>query len=38
MEGDLGDGGPLGGTMAGMEGTVGVERMVGTRVVLESSP
>ena len=32
MEGNLGDGGPLGGTMVGVDG------MVGTRVVLESSP
>ena len=32
MEGDLGDGGLLDGTM------VGVDEMIGTRVVLESSP
>ena len=38
MEGNLGDGGPLGGTMVGVDGMVGVEGMVGTRVVLESSP
>ena len=38
MGGDLGDGGPLGGTMVGVNGTAGVEGTVGTRVVLESSP
>ena len=37
MGGDLGDGGPLGGIMAGVDGTVGVDGMVGMRVVLESA-
>ena len=37
MGGDPGDGGPLGGTMVGVDGTAGVEWTVGTRVVLESS-
>ena len=30
--------GPLGGMMAEVDGTAGVDRMVGIRVVLESSP
>ena len=38
MEEDLGDGGPLGGMTAGVDGTAGMDRMVGTRVVSESSP
>ena len=38
MGGDLGDGGPLGGMMAGVDGTIGVKGMVGMRVVSESIP
>ena len=38
MGGDLGDGGLLGSTMAGMDGMAGVEGTVGMRVVSESSP
>ena len=38
IEGDLGDGSLLGGTMAGVDGMARVEEMVGTRVVSESSP
>ena len=38
MGGDLGDGGPLGGTTAGVDGMAGVEGMVRMRVALESSP
>ena len=50
MEGDLGDGGSLGGMivgvdemarvdgMAGVDGIAGVNGMVGTRVVSDSSP
>ena len=37
-EGDLEDGGLLGGMMVGVDGTAGVDRTVGTRVVLKSSP
>ena len=37
MGGDLGDGGLLGGMMVEVDGTAGVERTVGMRVVLESS-
>ena len=37
MRGDLGDGGLLGGTTAGVDGMTGVDRIVGTRVVSESS-
>ena len=36
MGGDLEDGGPLGGMTVGVDGTVGVNGMVGTRVALES--
>ena len=38
MEGDLGDGGPLDGMMEGVDGIVGVDGMVGTRVASESAP
>ena len=38
MGGDLGDGGPLGGMTVGVDEMAGMDRMVGTRVVLESSP
>ena len=38
MGGDLGDGGLLGGTMVGVDGIAGIDRMVGTRVVSASSP
>ena len=38
MRGDLGNGGPLGGMIAGVDGMAGVEGTVGMRVMLEFSP
>ena len=38
MGGDLGDGGLLGGMMAGVDEMAGIDRMVGTRVMSKSSP